>query len=142
MKKVFFLIIGFFTLNIIKGFTLPVYTDENEYTLSKADVFTLSGYTEVSKRSTSEDYEEEDTDDDYTYHNYHLKFGQKVSDRLIYNISSFIYDKNYDTKDSLDNVSKIFKTNWSYFISKLEEESLELGLKMKYKEKRYDNSPK
>ena len=48
--------------------------------LAAADDFVLSGYTEVGKRSTAEDYEEEDTDNDYTYRNYHLKFGQKVSD--------------------------------------------------------------
>ena len=30
----------------------------------RADDFTLSGYTEVGKRSTAEDYEEEGTDDD------------------------------------------------------------------------------
>jgi len=128
-------------------------------TLAGADDFVLSGYTEVGKRSTAEDYEEEDTDDDYTYQNYHLKFGQEVSDRLTpletpkhlsnktksltglsYDISSFIYNKDYKSRDSLDNISRIFKLNSSYFLRKLKEESLELDFKLKYKQKRYKNS--
>ncbi len=126
MKRALFLIIG---LLVLPSF-------------ARADDFTLSGYTEVGKRSTAEDYEEEDTDDDYTYRNYHLKFGQEISDRLSYDISSFIYDKDYKSKDSLDNISRLFKTNWSYYIRKLSEESLELDFKLKYKEKRYDNTPR
>jgi len=126
MKRALFLIIGFLVLP----------------SFARADDFTLSGYTEAGKRSTAEDYEEEDTDDDYTYRNYHLKFGQEISDRLSYDISSFIYDKDYKSKDSLDNISRLFKTNWSYYIRKLSEESLKLDFKLKYKEKRYDNTPR
>ncbi|MBT9131254.1 MAG: hypothetical protein DDT41_01558 [candidate division WS2 bacterium] len=37
--------------------------------LAQADDFTVSGYSEVGRRSTAEDYEEEDTDEDYTYQN-------------------------------------------------------------------------
>ena len=85
--------------------------------LAAADDFALSGYTEVGKRSTSEDYEEEDTDDDYRYQNYHLKLDQEVSDRLSYDISTFVYDKDYRTSDTLDNLSRIFKLNSSYFLT-------------------------
>src|SRR3989338_9473326 len=91
---------------------------------ARSDDFTLSGYTEAGNRSTAEDYEEEDTDDDYTYRNYHLKFGQKVSGLLSYDISSFVYDKDYKGRDSLDNISRLFKTNWAYYLKKLKEESL------------------
>jgi len=125
MKRAFFLIIGLLVLP----------------SLAVADDFVLSGYTEVGKRSTSEDYEEEDTDDDYAYQNYHLKLEQEVSDRLSYDISSFIYKKDYKSRDSLDNISRLFKTNWSYYLRKLKEETLELGFKLKYKEKRYKNTP-
>ena len=125
VKKWLFLIIGLLILP----------------SLARADDFTLSGYTEVGRRSTAEDYEEEDTDDDYTYQNYHLKLEQEVSDRLSYDISSFVYDKDYKGRDSLDNISRIFKTNWSYYLKKLKEESLELDFKVKYKEKRYNNTP-
>lgn len=110
--------------------------------LAQADDFTVSGYSEVGRRPTAEDYEEEDTDEDYTYQNYHLKLEQKISDRLSYDISSFIYDKDYKSKDSLDNISRIFKTSWSYYIRKLKEESLELDFRLNYKEKRYDNTPR
>ncbi|MFH1768504.1 MAG: hypothetical protein ABH858_05035, partial [Candidatus Omnitrophota bacterium] len=109
---------------------------------SNKNDFFVSGYTEAGEKSSGEDYEEEDTDGEYVYRNYHLKFGQKVSDRLSYDIGSFIYDKDYDTKDSLDNTTRIFKTNWSYYIRKLKEESLKLDVRLNYKEKRYDNTPR
>ena len=56
-----------------------------------ADDFILSGYTEIGERSTAEDYEEEDEDNDYTYQNYHLKLQHEVSEFLSYDIGSFIY---------------------------------------------------
>jgi len=129
--------------------------DRQAGTSAEADDFTLSGYAEVGKRSTAEDYEEEDTDDDYTYRNYHLKLEQEVSDRLSYDISSFIYDKDYKAHDHLDNIYRIFKTNWSYYLRKLKpeggglasdsqshkEDSLKLDFKLEYKEKRYNNTP-
>ncbi len=96
--------------------------DRQAGTSAKVEDFVFSGYTEVGKRSTAEDYEEEDTDDDYTYRNFHLKFKQEVSERLSYDISSFIYDKDYNSKDSLNNISRIFKTNWSYYLKKLKPE--------------------
>lgn len=106
-----------------------------------ADDFVLTGYTEVGKRSTAEDYGEEDEDDDYTYQNYHLKLKHEVNDRLSYDIGSFIYDKDYKSKDSLDNISKIFNTKWSYYLRNLKEKFLRLDLNLKYKEKRYNNTP-
>lgn len=126
MKQVIFIIIGILSLP----------------SLGLADDFTLSGYAEIGKRSTAEDYEEEDTDDDYTYRNYHLKFKQKVSSRLNYDISSFFYNKDYKSRDSLDNISRIFKNGFSYYIRKLKEKSLKLDFRLKYKEKRYDNTPR
>ena len=65
-----------------------------------------------------------------------------MSDRLSYDISSFVYDKDYKSKDSLDNISRLFKTNWSYYFRKLKEESLELDFRLNYKEKRYNNTPR
>ena len=138
--KALFLIVGILILPSLARADLFAEA-EGENTLAKADDFTLSGYAEAGERSTAEDYEEEDTDDDYTYRNYNLKLGQKISDRLSYDISSFVYDKDYKTADSLDNTSRIFKTDWSYYFKKLKEESLELDFKVKYREKRYKNSP-
>lgn len=171
VKKWLFLIIGILILPSLAWADLTadryseaLTTEETESAQSakaSADNFTLSGYTptpkiwlwgytEIGEKSTAEDYEEEDTDDDYTYRNYHLKLGQKVSDRLSYDISSFVYDKDYKTRDSLDNISRFFKTSWSYYLRKLnpsavlrtEEESLELDVRLNYKEKRYDNTPR
>jgi len=151
VRQALFLIIGILILSAVEGVILPSFAQADLFpelsseALAKEeaeeDDFTLSGYTEVGKRSTAEDYEEEDTDDDYTYRNYHLKLEQKVSDRLSYDISSFVYDKDYKAADSLDNISKIFKTNWSYYLKKVKEESLKLDFKLQYKEKRYKNTP-
>jgi len=137
VKRWLFIIVGLLVLP-----SLALANEPAEAQRAKADDFTLSGYTEVGKRSTAEDYEEEGTDDDYAYQNYHLKLEQEVSDRLSYDISTFIYDKDYKTADSLGNISRIFKTNWSYYLKKLKEESLELDFKVKYREKRYKNSPR
>ncbi len=106
--------------------------------LAEASDFAFSGYTELGKRSTADDYDEEDTDDEYNYQNYHLKLKQDISDELTYDISSFIYDKNYKSQDSLDSLTRIFKTNWSYYFKK---ESLKTDFKLQYKEKRYKNTP-
>jgi len=130
--------------------------------LARADDFVFSGYSEVGRRSTAEDYEEEGTDDDYAYQNYHLKLEQEMSERLSYDISSFIYKKDYKSRDSLDNISRIFKTNWSYYLKKTEKGYQELDFsrqstletsrdpdpeliywsgKLRYREKRYKNTP-
>ncbi|MBU3934683.1 hypothetical protein KKC00_01830, partial [Patescibacteria group bacterium] len=90
VKRWLFLIVGILILPSLARAEEPA-----EAQRAKADDFVLSGYTEVGKRSTAEDYEEEDTDDDYAYQNYHLKLEQEVSDRLSYDISSFIYKKDY-----------------------------------------------
>jgi len=136
VKRWLFLIVGILILPSLARAEEPA-----EAQRAKADDFVLSGYTEVGKRSTAEDYEEEDTDDDYAYQNYHLKLEQEVSDRLSYDISSFIYKKDYKSRDSLDNISRLFKTNWSYYLRKLKEDSLKLDFKLRYKEKRYKNTP-
>ncbi len=106
-----------------------------------ADDFVFSGYTEVGRRSTSEDYEEEDGDNDYNYQNYHLKLIHKISDRLTCGASSFIYNKDYKSEDHLDNISRIYKASLSYYIRNFSKEYLRTDFKIKYKEKRYENSP-
>jgi hypothetical protein len=136
VKKWLFLIIGILVLPSLGR------ADLSPEASAKGDDFILSGYTEVGRKSTAEDYEEEDTDDDYRYQNYHLKLEQEVSERLSYDVSSFVYDKDYRASDTLDNLSGIFKLNSSYFLRKLKEESLELDFKLKYKQKRYKNSPR
>lgn len=101
----------------------------------------ISSYSETGKRSTAEDYEEEDGDDDYTYSNYQVKFKQDLSERFGYDVSSFRYIKDYDSSDALDNKSQIYKINWFCYIRKQKERSLKFDLKILYKEKGYYDSP-
>jgi len=109
--------------------------------LSLADDYSLSGYFEAGKRSQAEDFEEEDEDREYIYQNYHLSLNHKLSDRLSYKIGSFIYDRDYKSSDSLDNISKIFKAKGSYYLNKQKKGSLKIDIKLKYKEKRYRDTP-
>ncbi|MDD5773292.1 MAG: hypothetical protein PHX78_07525, partial [bacterium] len=101
----------------------------------------ISSFSETGKRSTADDYEEEDSDADYTFSNYQVKFEQDLSERVGYDLSSFTYIKDYDSSDALDNKSRIFKTNWFYYIEKQKERSLKFDLKILYKEKGYYDSP-
>ncbi|MEF9475768.1 MAG: hypothetical protein L0958_03580 [Candidatus Mariimomonas ferrooxydans] len=109
--------------------------------LSRADNSSLSGYFEAGNRSQSEDFEEEDEDREYAYQNYHLRFMDKPSDRLSYEFGTFIYDKDYKSRDSLDNISKIFISKGSYYLNKQKTDSFKLDVTLKYKEKRYRNTP-
>lgn len=109
--------------------------------LSHANNSSLSGYFEAGNRSQSEDFEEEDEDREYVYQNYHLRFGHKPSDRLSYEFGTFIYNKDYKSRDSLDNISKIFIAKASYYLNKQKTDSFKLDIKLKYKEKRYRNTP-
>jgi hypothetical protein len=116
------IIIGLITL-LISFAQLQLYAED----------FSLNGYAEAGKRYTSEDYTEEDFDRDYHYLNYHLKFFHKVSNKLNYDLRSFLYNKKYNTANELDNISRIFKSKFSNRISKL----FYFDLSLKYREKRF-----
>jgi hypothetical protein len=109
--------------------------------LSFADDFTLTGYFEAGKKTQAEDFEEEDDDREYIYQNYHVKLRHRVSIRSRYELGSFIYNKDYKSRDSLDNISKIFFARGSHYLNKHKEESLKLDIKLRYKEKRFRNTP-
>jgi len=109
--------------------------------LAWADSMILSSYVEVGKKSTAEVFEEEDTDDDFSYYKYCLKLDHALSRRLKYSLSSWVYDKDYEQNDDLDNVSRMLKNEFSCLLRKTKEESLRLGLSLNYKEKRYENKP-
>ena len=101
----------------------------------------LTGYSEAGRRSQAEDFAEEDTDEDYGYQNYHLKFEQRISKRLNYDVSSFVYRKDYKTRDSLDNISRIFKAGLAYDLKRLGDERIKFDFKLKSRQKRYKNNP-
>lgn len=101
----------------------------------------LSGYVETGESSTAQDYQEEDNDEDYSYQNYHLRLAQQASPRLGYDLSSFVYNKNYKAADQLDNRARIFKGGMKYDLKKSKEKTLELGIELDYKQKRFFNNP-
>lgn len=123
---------------LTEGENLP---DRQAGASAKAEDFVFSGYGEVGRRSQAEDFAEEDTDEDYSYQNYHLKLEQRISQPLNYDVSSFVYRKDYKARDSLDNVSRIFKAGLFYNLKKLEEEWIRLDVKLKNRQRRYKNSP-
>ena len=107
MKRVFILTVGFLSLPYMAWADSSALA-EGENASVKAEDFVFSGYGEAGRRSQAEDFAEEDTDEDYSYQNYHLKLEQRISERLNYDVSSFVYRKDYKARDSLDNVSRIF----------------------------------
>ena len=96
--------------------------------------FGLSGYAEFGRKSTAEDYQEEDYDLDYKYENYHLKVNHKASDKFNYDLRTFLYKKKYNSQSDLDNVSRIFKSKLSYSLNTL----FDLILDIKYREKKFE----
>lgn len=102
--------------------------------------FNLSGYIETGQKSQAEDFEEEEEDREYTYQKYRLGLKYRLSDHVMYELGSLIHDKDYESADSLDNISKIFNAKGSYYLNKQKKELLKLDIRLKYKEKRFRNS--
>ncbi|MCM8812872.1 MAG: hypothetical protein NC924_02920 [Candidatus Omnitrophica bacterium] len=114
----------------------------------RAGAAVVGGYVESGARSTAEDYEDAGADDDYTYRKYHLRYGSKdtawftsgMGLKVGFDLATLIQEKDYQTKDSLDNRSRSVKAKWLLGIVD-DEGSIELSLPLAYKEKRYSNSP-
>jgi hypothetical protein len=109
--------------------------------ITSATESTVSGYFESGKKTQAEDFEEEDEDREYIYQNYHIRFSQKLKDKLQYEIGSFIYNRDYTSQDSLDNISKIVHTSGSTLLLDQKNKFLKLAVKLRYKEKRYRYTP-
>jgi hypothetical protein len=109
--------------------------------VSRAYQFTLSGHFEAGSRSQAEDFEEEENDREYDFRNYHLKFKHRYSDRLTYDVSSFIYDKDYKSDGTLDSISRVFQAGGEYYLIKHKPESLKLNIKFKFRSKRFRDAP-
>jgi hypothetical protein len=107
----------------------------------RAEELILTGFFEAGKRSQAEDFEEEEDDSDYTFRNYHLRLKHTVSDIFKYEFGTYIYDKNYQERDDLDNYSRLFHTRGTYFFNKQKQRFSRLDVKLKYKVKRYDDTP-
>ena len=68
----------------------------------RAASYELGGFYEAGKRSTADDYSEEDDDDLYSYDTSHLKIGYEPFDLHDFGFSSFVTRKNYDLKNELE----------------------------------------
>ena len=140
MKRIFIFMVGFLSLPYTAWADSSALA-EGENASAKAEDFVFSGYSEAGRRSQAEDFAEEDTDEDYGYQNYHLKLERRVSDRLNYDVSSFVYRKDYKDRDSLDNISRIFKAGLSYDLRRFGDERIRFDFNLKSRQKRYKNSP-
>jgi hypothetical protein len=99
--------------------------------------FSLSGYVDTGKQYSFEDNEDLILDDNYKYTTCNLKLEQKVSPSLDYYISSFLYSKNYQSKNIYDNKARVVTTSLSYDKNKL----YKIVFNIKYKEKSMLNNP-
>lgn len=98
-------------------------------------------YVESGKRSTTEDFEDVAQADDYRYQKYYFKFKQELNDRLRYDFTTQVYDKDYEDREDLDNITRTIKNNWVNYLKKDKAQSLKFDVKLQYKEKRYNNTP-
>lgn len=106
-----------------------------------ASNYETSAYVEHGRRSTSEDFEEAASDDDYRYEKYNFKFKHQINDLLRYDFTSHVYDKDYEDREGLDNITRLVKNNWVNYLKKDKTESLKFDVKLKYKQKRYCSTP-
>ena len=79
----------------------------------------LSGNIETGYRSTGEDYQEEDGDAEYRYQSYYFRFDQFLNPRFKYNLTGSYLDKQYETADSGDNITRSITGNGTYSFSPL-----------------------
>ncbi len=121
----------------------------------------FSGYCEAGKRTTSEDFDEEESDDEYTYRNYYLKYigqtkdhrpnagrcirqgeGAETKDQknnFRYELSTFQKVRDYMDIDALDNWSSVYKGKCSYDFKEGKIKTLQSGIALKHKAKRFDD---
>ncbi|TNF53011.1 hypothetical protein EP227_06600, partial [bacterium] len=58
-----------------------------------------------------------------------------------YEFGTYIYDKDYRDRDNLDNFSRLFHARGTYYVKKHKQKFSILDVKLKYKVKRYDETP-
>ena len=107
--------------------------------LTWASDFTLGGFAEAGRWSTSADYEE-DLDESFSYRYYHLRFEERLPKKAKYSLSFFLYHKNYDSLDSLDNTSRTLNFLLSCDPKGSRSKTLGLDLKIGYRGKRYQQA--
>ncbi len=113
---------------------LPVY--------ALAETLTFSGYAETGARATDESEYELELNDNYVYHNYHAKVAQSFSERFGYDIGAFLYQKDYEELNSLNNESRVFNAGIFYWLCPPTNSagSVKFDLDMKVRRKRYEDN--
>lgn len=112
------------------------------FNLASAAQISIDTYGEVGKKSTAEDYLEEDEDTEYSYHRAHIGLYHKISDIHRYEISASHYDTDYQSKDNLDHQAQIYKVKWTLIPNRTQYFNFKTDIKFKYKQKRFDFSPR
>ncbi len=108
--------------------------------VAQAEGLLFDGYIETGARS-SDSGDGSAIIDDYVYHGYHLGLNQKVNPVFEYRISGFYYDKKYQDFGDLNNTSKALNSSVTYLLKDTKTDSLKLDVDLKYRQKRYENSP-
>lgn len=104
--------------------------------MALAEDLTFSGYAETGARATDESEYDLELNDNYVYHNYHAKVAQSLSEKFGYDVGSFLYKKNYEELNFLNNDSRVLNTGIFYWFGS----ALKLDLDMKYRRKRYEDN--
>ncbi len=107
-----------------------------------AQATTLLGETEVGQRSTSEDYDGEDQEDDYHYLNGHINIDSKISDKLTTEADASRKTKDYETLNDLDNQTDAFTLKPTLLLRGDDQRSLKADFRTNYRRKRYENQPR
>ena len=103
---------------------------------------TLLGDTEVGQRSTSEDFDGEDQEDDYHYLNGHINADSKISDKLTIEADGSRKTKDYETLNDLDNQTDAFTLKPTFLLRGDDQRSLKADFRGNYRRKRYENQPR
>ncbi|MCX7927609.1 MAG: hypothetical protein N2606_05680 [Candidatus Omnitrophica bacterium] len=97
----------------------------------------ISSYVEFGRRSTTDDYLEEDNDRNYRFYSYQLKLQQELNKRISFDASFFKQDKDYKDSDKEDAKTEIIRSKLCYDAAKEKNDIFEYNLDLKYKAKRY-----
>jgi hypothetical protein len=97
----------------------------------------FSGSAETGRRSTGEDYQEEDVDAEYQYQSYYFRFDQYLNPQFNYNLTSSYNLRQYEKDSGEDNFTRSFTGNGTYSYSP----QLAMNLFVKYRDKTYDHDP-
>ncbi|OGR88721.1 MAG: hypothetical protein A3A86_02110 [Elusimicrobia bacterium RIFCSPLOWO2_01_FULL_60_11] len=109
---------------------------------SEIQAVTLLGESEVGQRSTSEDFDGEDQEDDYQYLNGHLALDGRISSKLTAESDAYRKTKDYEFLNDLDNQTDAFTVKPILLLRDEDKRSLKADFRANYRHKRYENQPR